>query len=115
MVKRKAVSHLKVAIPKLIYESVLVSKTTHSNANVRVNVPLAGDKANEGEMTNYGTTTLPRTSVVPGMLVKYQGRTYRASANVGKGLYLFTLFERLRTTNDEIEVYLNQHGKPATH
>ncbi|EBA5256058.1 cell division protein FtsZ, partial [Salmonella enterica] len=25
-------------------------------------------------MTNYGTTTLPRTSVVPGMLVKYQGR-----------------------------------------
>ncbi|EAM9431150.1 cell division protein FtsZ, partial [Salmonella enterica] len=24
-------------------------------------------------MTNYGTTTLPRTSVVPGMLVKYQG------------------------------------------
>ncbi|EAS4950836.1 cell division protein FtsZ, partial [Salmonella enterica subsp. enterica serovar Ruiru] len=42
-------------------------------------------------MTNYGTTTLPRTSVVPGMLVKYQGRTYRASANVGKGLYLFTL------------------------
>ncbi|ENY2280705.1 cell division protein FtsZ [Salmonella enterica] len=69
----------------------------------------------EDEMTNYGTTTLPRTSVVPGMLVKYQGRTYRASANVGKGLYLFTLFERLRTTNDEIEVYLNQHGKPATH
>ncbi|ELL0227534.1 cell division protein FtsZ [Salmonella enterica] len=63
-------------------------------------------------MTNYGTTTLPRTSVVPGMLVKYQGRTYRASANVGKGLYLFTL---LRITNEEIEVYLNQHGKPATH
>ncbi|EFQ7362149.1 cell division protein FtsZ, partial [Salmonella enterica] len=55
-------------------------------------------------MTNYGTTTLPRTSVVPGMLVKYQGRTYRASANVGKGLYLFTLFERLRITNEEIEV-----------
>ncbi|EJE5205263.1 cell division protein FtsZ [Salmonella enterica] len=69
----------------------------------------------EGEMTNYGTTTLPRTRVVPGMLVKYQGRTYRASANVGKGLYLFTLFERLRITNEEIEVYLNQQGKPATH
>ena len=49
------------------------------------------------------------------MLVKYQGRTYRASANVGKGLYLFTLFERLLTTSEEIEVYLNQHGKPATY
>ncbi|MEG5996938.1 cell division protein FtsZ [Enterobacter ludwigii] len=66
-------------------------------------------------MANYGTTTLPRTSVLPGMLVKYQGRTYRASANVGKGLYLFTLFERLLTTSEEIEVYLNQHGKPATY
>lgn len=97
-----------------IYESVLVFKTVLKRASSS-NVPLAGDKVNEDEMTNYGTTTLPRTSVVPGMLVKYQGRTYRASANVGKGLYLFTLFERLRTTNDEIEVYLNQHGKPATH
>lgn len=67
------------------------------------------------EMANYGTTTLPRTSVVPGMLVKYQGRTYRASANVDKGLYLFTLLERLRTTNEEIEVYLNQYGRPAIH
>lgn len=67
------------------------------------------------DMANYGTTTLPRTSVVPGMLVKYQGRTYRASANVGKGLYLFALSERLRTTNEEIEVYLNQHGKPEIH
>ncbi|EAA9292840.1 cell division protein FtsZ, partial [Salmonella enterica] len=26
-----------------------------------------------------------------------------------------TLFERLRITNEEIEVYLNQHGKPVTH
>lgn len=42
-----------MAIPKLIYESTLVSKTTHSNANVRVNVPLAGDKANEGEMEDF--------------------------------------------------------------
>lgn len=65
-------------------------------------------------MANYGTTTLPET-VFYGMLVKYQGRTYRASANVGKGLYLFTLFERLRITSEEIEVYLNQHGKPAIH
>lgn len=63
----------------------------------------------------YGTTTLPRTSVLPGMLVRHQGRTYRASANVDKGLYLLTLSECLRTTNEEIEVYLNHHGKPAIH
>lgn len=91
------------------------STTSASLSGVKRSAGRAISADKEDEMTNYGTTTLPRTSVVPGMLVKYQGRTYRASANVGKGLYLFTLFERLRTTNDEIEVYLNQHGKPATH
>ncbi|EBX2707131.1 hypothetical protein DRL16_22460 [Salmonella enterica subsp. enterica serovar Bredeney] len=44
---------MRVAIPKLIYESTLVSKTTHSNANVRVNVPLAGRYRHEDEMEDF--------------------------------------------------------------
>lgn len=63
----------------------------------------------------YGTELRPRGEIQPGTLVKYKGRTYRASANVDKGLYLYTLSEKLRTTSNEIEVYLNQYGKPAIH
>ncbi|MBK4119112.1 cell division protein FtsZ [Pluralibacter gergoviae] len=61
---------------------------------------------------HYGTELRPRRQIEPGTLVKYRGRAYLASANVAKGLYLFTLSERLRVTTDNIEVYLNRHGEP---
>ncbi|EBK8163297.1 cell division protein FtsZ [Salmonella enterica] len=61
---------------------------------------------------HYGTDNIPRKDVKPGAFVKYKDRTYLASANVTKGLYINNLYEKTLIRSDEIEVYLNQYGKP---
>ncbi|XTZ40031.1 cell division protein FtsZ [Salmonella enterica] len=64
---------------------------------------------------HYGTDIIPRKDVKPGTAIKHNGRYYRASANVIKGLYAFTLFEKTIIKNEFIEVYLNKSGKPLMH
>lgn len=61
---------------------------------------------------HYGTDLKPRNEIAPGTLVKYNGRTYRASANVARGLYIFSLIERTVIKSDKVEVLLNGNGQP---
>ncbi|EJZ7014668.1 cell division protein FtsZ [Salmonella enterica] len=61
---------------------------------------------------HYGTDNIPRKDVKPSTFIKYKGRTYLASANISKGLHINTVYEKTLIKNDEIEVYLNQYGKP---
>lgn len=58
----------------------------------------------------YGTATYSRIAVRPGMLVKFQGKEWVASANTEKGLYLRDLFSRTRINDDWVEVCLDRHG-----
>lgn len=43
---------------------------------------------------HYGTASVPRGEVLPGTMLQHHGKTYRASANVEKGLYAFNIFEK---------------------
>lgn len=60
----------------------------------------------------YGTQEISRETVIPGMLVRHEGKTYKASANKGGNLYLFSLTERKRISDEYVEVYLNSRGEP---
>lgn len=60
----------------------------------------------------YGTALMPRRDVLPGTLIKHNGKAWQASANVDKGLYAKTLFECIRITSENIEVVLNKRGQP---
>lgn len=61
---------------------------------------------------HYGTDLKPRREILPGTLVKHNGRTYRASANVTHGLYIFSLIERALIRTETVEVLLNGNGQP---
>lgn len=60
----------------------------------------------------YGTALMPRRDVLPGTLIRHNGKSWQASANVDKGLYARTLVESIRITSEEIEVVLNSRGQP---
>lgn len=60
----------------------------------------------------YGTQTLIRQCVTPGMLVIHQGRTWRASANIGGKLFIHTLYEAKPIRDLLVEVVLNRFGNP---
>ncbi|KTS29718.1 hypothetical protein [Pantoea stewartii] len=60
----------------------------------------------------YGTALLPRRDVLPGTLIRYNGKSWLASANVDKGLYARSVFESVRITSEKIEVVLNNRGQP---
>jgi len=60
----------------------------------------------------YGTALMPRHAVVPGMMIKYKGKYWRASANIAKGLYAMTPSEVTKITSNVIEVMLNKRGLP---
>lgn len=64
---------------------------------------------------HYGTQEVIRQCVTPGMLVKHEGKTWRASANTGGKLYLFNLTESKRISDLMVEVLLNRRGEPLTH
>lgn len=61
---------------------------------------------------HYGTDLIPRGDIAPGTLVRHNGRTYRASANVSRGLYVYSLIERTIIRSDKVEVLLNGNGRP---
>lgn len=60
----------------------------------------------------YGTALLPRRDVLPGTMIRHNGKSWQASANVDKGLYARTLVESIRITSEEVEVVLNSRGQP---
>lgn len=60
----------------------------------------------------YGTALMPRRDVLPGTLIRHNGKSWLASANVDKGLYARTLLENIRITSEKIEVVLNSRGQP---
>ena len=60
----------------------------------------------------YGTQEVIRAVVKPGMLVKHEGKTYKASANTKGKLYLYSLTEQKRITDCFVEILLNSRGEP---
>lgn len=59
---------------------------------------------------HYGTQTVNRGAVLPGMLVKHKEGTWTASANKRGKLYLHRGIERTYTTELLVEVFLNGMG-----
>lgn len=78
-----------------------------------------GDKGKkEGIMMvhqHYGTQTVNRGAVLPGMLVKHRDGTWTASANRRGKLYLHRGIERTYTTDLLVEVFLNGMGNGLSH
>lgn len=64
---------------------------------------------------HYGTASVPRSEVLPGTMLQHHGKTYRASANVEKGLYAFNIFEKTIIKSDSVVVLLNERGEPMVH
>ena len=64
---------------------------------------------------HYGTQTVNRGAVRPGMLVKYKDGTWTASANLRGRLYLHRGIERTYTKDLLVEVYLNGTGGGLSH
>lgn len=60
----------------------------------------------------YGTALLPRRDVLPGTLIRYNGKSWLASANVEKGLYAISGIEKIRITSESVEIVLNKRGQP---
>jgi len=65
--------------------------------------------------THYGTFTVNRGAVQPGMLVKHKDSTWTASANKRGKLYLHRGIERTYTTDLLVEVYLDGLGRGLSH
>ena len=56
----------------------------------------------------YGTKFVNRSDVKPGQLVKFQGKTWTASANTPNALYLRSVVIATRTTDNEVEVIITK-------
>lgn len=64
---------------------------------------------------HYGTQTVCRAAIQPGMLIKHHDTTWTASANVRGCLYLHRGFERTYTKELLVEVYLDGLGDGLKH
>lgn len=64
---------------------------------------------------HYGTQTVNRGAVQPGMLVKHKDSTWTASANARGRLYLHRGVEMTYTKDLLVEVYLNGLGHGLSH
>lgn len=64
---------------------------------------------------HYGTQTVNRGAVQPGMLVKHKDSTWTASANARGRLYLHRGVEMTYTRDLLVEVYLNGLGNGLSH
>lgn len=64
---------------------------------------------------HYGTFTVNRGAVQPGMLVKHKDSTWTASANKRGKLYLHRGIERTYTTDLLVEVFLDGLGRGLSH
>lgn len=78
-----------------------------------------GDKGKQERIImvhqHYGTQTVNRGAVLPGMLVKHKDSTWTASANARGRLYLHRGVERTYTKELLVEVYLNGVGNGLSH
>lgn len=61
------------------------------------------------------TTFIFRKNVKPGTLVKHEGKTWRASANMERGLYLDSPAVKTRIAAEIVEVFTDNKGQPITH
>lgn len=64
---------------------------------------------------HYGTFTVNRGAVQPGMLVKHKDSTWTASANKRGKLYLHRGIELTYTTDLLVEVFLDGLGRGLSH
>lgn len=64
---------------------------------------------------HYGTQTVNRGAVMPGMLVKRKDGTWTASANLRGRLYLHRGIERTYTRDLLVEVFLDGRGNGLNH
>ena len=64
---------------------------------------------------HYGTETVCRAAIQPGMLIKHADATWTASANVRGRLYLHRGIERTYTKDLLVEVYLDGRGGGLKH
>ncbi|ENT6300823.1 cell division inhibitor protein [Escherichia coli] len=64
---------------------------------------------------HYGTQTVNRGAVMPGMLVKRKDDTWTASANLRGRLYLHRGIERTYTRDLLVEVFLDGRGNALNH
>lgn len=64
---------------------------------------------------HYGTFTVNRGAVQPGMLVKHKDGTWTASAHKRGKLYLHRGIERTYTTDLLVEVFLDSLGRGLSH
>lgn len=64
---------------------------------------------------HYGTQTVNRGAVQPGMLVKHKDSTWTASANARGRLYLHRGVEMTYAKDLLVEVYLNGLGHGLSH
>ncbi len=64
---------------------------------------------------HYGTQTVNRGAVMPGMLVKHKDGTWTASANLRGRLYLHRGIERTYTRDLLVEVFLDGRGNGLNH
>lgn len=56
----------------------------------------------------YGTKSVKRCEVKPGQLIKYKGKTWTASANMDKALYLMSVAAQTRTTDEMVELIITK-------
>lgn len=66
-------------------------------------------------ISHYGTETVCRAAIQPGMLIKHADATWTASANVRGRLYLHRGIERTYTKDLLVEVYLDGLGGGLKH
>lgn len=63
--------------------------------------------------STYGTELIARDKVLPGMLVVHRQKTWVASVNNGRHLYLRGLATSARIADQMVEVKLDGKGSPA--
>lgn len=61
---------------------------------------------------HYGTQAVIRSCVVPGMLVRHDGRTWKAGISRKGKLVLASLSDSKLIDDKEVEILLDGHGKP---
>ncbi|ENG1793528.1 cell division inhibitor protein [Salmonella enterica] len=63
---------------------------------------------------HYGTMEVIRQRAVPGTMVKYNDRIYKATANTKGKLTLTNIRENITIRDLVIEIYLDGKGEPLT-
>lgn len=61
---------------------------------------------------HYGTLAVQRCCVVPGMLVRHEGKTWKAGVNRKGKLILSSLSDSKVINDNEVEILLDGHGNP---